>query len=290
MSNIYRRPALDKLQSPEQLDKMIQITSPMFWIAAAGGGLILTAAIIWSVFARLPINVSSEGILIGTGGVGTVYSDAEGIVDEVLVSEGDTISKGQVVARLTSPAEEKGAGSPEPGTEIKSTISGRVVEITVAEGNAVTGGSVICQVSRKGMEDDMSILCYVPVTEGRKIREGMSVAVYPSTVNIQEYGHMNAVVSRVDEYVTSREDIRNTLADGSLVEVFTGKGPVVCVECELEKDPSTVSGYKWSSNKGASVALDSGTMVNVDIVTQEKAPIIMLFPLLREKTSVQREN
>lgn len=40
MSNLYRKSALDKLSSPEQVDKMIQITSPMFWIAALGGGSI----------------------------------------------------------------------------------------------------------------------------------------------------------------------------------------------------------------------------------------------------------
>ncbi len=31
---------MDKLSSPEQLDRLITITSPMFWIGAAGGGLI----------------------------------------------------------------------------------------------------------------------------------------------------------------------------------------------------------------------------------------------------------
>ena len=40
MSDLYRKTALDKLSSPEQLDKMIRIASPMFWIAAVGGALI----------------------------------------------------------------------------------------------------------------------------------------------------------------------------------------------------------------------------------------------------------
>jgi len=31
MSNIFRKAALERLASPEQLDKMIKITSPMVW-------------------------------------------------------------------------------------------------------------------------------------------------------------------------------------------------------------------------------------------------------------------
>ena len=48
MSDLYRKTAIDKLSSPEQLDKMIRVTPPMFWIAAIGGGLILVVAIILS--------------------------------------------------------------------------------------------------------------------------------------------------------------------------------------------------------------------------------------------------
>ena len=65
MSDIYRKAALDKLSSPEQLDKMIKIISPSFWIAAIGGGGIILVALIWSIFGRLPENVSANGIFMG---------------------------------------------------------------------------------------------------------------------------------------------------------------------------------------------------------------------------------
>lgn len=40
MSDLYRKTSLDRLSSPEQLDKMIKITPPMFWIGAAGEAFI----------------------------------------------------------------------------------------------------------------------------------------------------------------------------------------------------------------------------------------------------------
>jgi hypothetical protein len=44
---------------------------------------------------------------------------------------------------------------------------------------------------------------------------------------------------------------------------------------------------KWSSKKGAEVTIDDGTVVTADIVTEEKAPITMLIPLLKEKLTVE---
>ena len=48
MADLFRKSLLEKLSSPEQLDKMIVITPPRFWIAMAGAGLMIGAALIWS--------------------------------------------------------------------------------------------------------------------------------------------------------------------------------------------------------------------------------------------------
>ena len=196
-------------------------------------------------------------------------------------------------------------------TEIKSSMAGYVLGMNVTEENAVTEGTAICTIAQNNVyalsagaadeleiqadspsgdedgKDTMAALLYVGVKDGRKINEGMDVKVYPSTVNKQEYGHINAVVSNVGSYVTSPEEIKTRLGDDSLVDSFTGSGPVVQVICSLNTDPSTKSGYEWSSRKGASVELKPGTTVTADIVTEKKAPITMLIPFLKEKLTVR---
>ena len=62
MSDLFRQSALDKLSSPEQLDKAVVITPPAFWIALTGGVLIVLGAVIWGIFGRLPISVDANGI------------------------------------------------------------------------------------------------------------------------------------------------------------------------------------------------------------------------------------
>ena len=104
MANIYRKAALDKLSSPEQLDKTVTIISPSFWIAAIGGGIVVAVALVWSIFGRLPINVNTNGIYMDESGLGTIVAEQNGIVEEVLVKEGDPVSKGQELMRFDASA------------------------------------------------------------------------------------------------------------------------------------------------------------------------------------------
>ena len=200
-------------------------------------------------------------------------------------------------------------------TELKAVTSGYIMGINVALGNAVMAGSTVCRIVEESYGqprvtqgddgtitihmsdavdnkadsdyDPMSAILYVPAAKGKNIKAGMEVKVYPSTVNKQEYGHINAFVNRVGDYVTSMDEMKNMLGDESLVQSFTSAGPVMQVQCSLKRDDNTVSGYEWSGRKGATVELSPGTPVTADIVTEKKAPITMLIPYLKDKLTVK---
>lgn len=97
---IFRKVALERLSSPEQLDQLMEVTSPKGWLALMALGSLLVAALAWGVFGSIPTETSGEGILIRQGGVSNVVSAESGQVEEILVSVGDVIEKGQVVARV----------------------------------------------------------------------------------------------------------------------------------------------------------------------------------------------
>jgi HlyD family secretion protein len=97
---IFRKVALERLSSPEQLDQLMEVTSPGSWLALAGLGALLAAALTWGVFGTIPTEAAGEGILIRQGGVSNVVAAESGQVEEILVTVGDVIEKGQVVARV----------------------------------------------------------------------------------------------------------------------------------------------------------------------------------------------
>ena len=173
---------------------------------------------------------------------------------------------------------------------LKSSLDGYIVSMALVKGSAVSQGTAICTVSKEplSMRDNTLIRLYVPAAEGKKIRPGMEVMVYPGTVNKQEYGHMEATVENTSVFIASTDDVFNQLGEDSLVQNFMKKGPVIAVTCSLRPDENTQSGYYWSSKKGSEVMLETGTLVTADVVTEKKAPITMVFPMLKEKLTIDK--
>src|SRR5262245_29747323 len=132
-NQIFRKVSLERLSSPEQLDQLMQVTSPRGWIALIGLSIILVTAVLWGVFGTISTTVEGQGVLIRPEGVNAVISSQSGIVTSVLVRVGDVIYKDREVVRL---AQAKTEG-PAPEPFITSKTGGRVLEILVKEGNPV---------------------------------------------------------------------------------------------------------------------------------------------------------
>lgn len=97
---IFRKVALERLSSPEQLDQLMQVTSPRGWLALWAMVAMAAAALLWGVFGSIPTEAMGEGILIRRGGVSDLVATGTGQVEQVTVGVGDEVKKGQVVARV----------------------------------------------------------------------------------------------------------------------------------------------------------------------------------------------
>jgi len=62
--SMFRKAALDKLASPEQLDVLMEVTSPRNWALVYGMGGLILLVIAWSIFGTIPTKVAGQGILI----------------------------------------------------------------------------------------------------------------------------------------------------------------------------------------------------------------------------------
>jgi HlyD family secretion protein len=98
---IFRKAALERLSSPEQLDYLMSITSPAGWLAVSAIGVILFLIVLWGFLGRIPDKVSGSGILIRGGAVYDVSAANDGFVTQVLVKPGDEVASGQVVDTMS---------------------------------------------------------------------------------------------------------------------------------------------------------------------------------------------
>jgi HlyD family secretion protein len=101
--SIFRRVALDRLSSPEQLDQLMQVTNPRGWIALAGYGAMIAGAVVWGITGRVSDQVHGQGILIRSGGVLEVTTLTSGQVVDLAVRVGEMVDAGQVIARVAQP-------------------------------------------------------------------------------------------------------------------------------------------------------------------------------------------
>ena len=74
------------------------------------------------------------------------------------------------------------------------------------------------------------------------------------------------------------------LANTSLVQTLSSRGAPFAVKASLDGDPSSKSGFRWSSERGAALSVNSGMLCTVSIITREQRPIELVIPYLRWMT------
>lgn len=412
---IFRKVALERLSSPEQLDQLLQVTSPKGWLALGALGVILFASLGWGIWGTIPTQSTGEGILLRQGGVSDVVTNAAGQMDEVLVKAGDVIEKGRPVARIRQDAivrqirdnqaklaalraelaesvqsaeEQKrlrardtaqqranlersietlkkdqallaerveaerkllddglitkqtfittqqtlnqkrddlaSQGLQLDGLDLKrlqddqqlddqittrrsairdlelesrelnakltenvvvtSPYAGRVLEILAARGDVVSPGSPILSV--EVISEDLVAVLFVPAASGKQVQKGMQVRVSPSTVKREEYGSILGRVTWVAEFPSTARGMTRLLGNEALVTRLMTEGPPIQVDVALDRDPSTPTGFRWSSSRGPAVKISSGTLAEGDVILREDRPIRLLIPTLREKLGI----
>lgn len=310
-NQIFRKEALEKLSSPEQLDQLITVTDTRGWIAITAIAIIIVTAVLWSIGGDIPVTVSGNGILLREGGRHKVVSLGSGIVTELNINLDDVVKKGDILAFISQPEldfeleklekelnnfnSEKNKSENtlesikylefeiqelkekiELFSKIKSPESGYIVSLMIDKQDFVEKNSVVAIIENPDKE--LNSVFYVPVATGKNIQPGMKIRISPSTVKSEEFGFIMGTVTFVSHFPTVRERMMGILQNEQLVDDFLKDGAPLEIQVELEKDSSTKSGFKWSSGKGPDNKLTSGTLCTGNIVLKTFHPISLIFP------------
>ncbi len=281
MADLYRKSALERMSSPEQLDKAIVVTSPMSWLALAAATVIVVGLIIWSFVGNLTESVDAVGIVHDPIGVCTVYSDGSGTVLEVPAQETTYLTPGTIVARYR-------IGSLGDVREICATQEGTVTSVLIKPGDQIKPGQDIIRFTPRLGDTHGSrpvIVCYVNQVDAEKLSVGkINNRVTLKSDGSQRYGHMFARILSIDGYAATESGMGNVIGTGNnlAAELNPQNKPVVAVVCDLELDPTSENGYKWSSRRGKSKTVNGNDLVTVKFVTRELKPIEKLLYKLSE--------
>lgn len=408
----FRQAALTRLNNPEQLDRLLTVTTPRSWIAFTAFLLLIAVAVGWAVFGTLSTHVSGTGLFLKEGGrIVSAAAPGPGTLAELLVRPNEAVEKGQVVARLVAPdvdvqlanaeglvvdrqteldrqrtivvaeLKEKLAGfasrraallqqqtaarqraenlsqklsddqellkrqlvtrtavlqtqaqldqamreaddaagqisqiisqeidanaqadqriksaeynlaeaqrrltelqaTSQVGREVLAPISGTIDAIEANLGGLVTRGQSVLTIEAPGAE--VELVLFVPVrTGGDMLEAGETVSISPNWTTREEHGTMLGEIYEVSKFPVTPEGIRMLVANEELVRSFSAQGPTYVAHVRLKRDPGTVSGYAWTSDRGAEQPIGSGGFATADVLVKEERPIAIVIPALR---------
>lgn len=174
-------------------------------------------------------------------------------------------------------------------SSVTSPYAGRVVELRVKLGEIVERGASLFTVipnnsadAAGGRGDQLTAIVYVPSGEGKQIKVGMRVALSPSVAPREEFGFLIGKVRWVAEVPSTPEGMIYTLKNKQLVQTLSNNAAPIEIAVDLERDPATKSGYKWSSSHGPDLKLNDGTLAHADVEVRDMPLLSLVIPPLRQ--------
>ncbi|HUS16491.1 MAG TPA: hypothetical protein VM536_15950 [Chloroflexia bacterium] len=139
----------------------------------------------------------------------------------------------------------------------------------------VPGRGVLAPVS--GQAGALQAVLFVSIEDSKKIRAGQEAKISLSAVQKSEFGVLQGRVRTVADLPASQQEMLDVIGKDAYVQALAGEGAIVQVVVDLIPDPSSASGYNWSSNRGAGFKLQDGMIASATVTINEQRPIGLVF-------------
>ena len=166
-------------------------------------------------------------------------------------------------------------------SEVRSLVSGDVTEVSVRPGMVVQTGAPVVRLQTGA--GGLYAAVYAPAEKAKQIKPGMQAQISPAGLKRDEYGFLRGVVTRVSEFPVSGDELMERLANQSVAQWLEAGGPVNEVDVALQPNSARPGTFLWSSPRGSSIPLSSGTMLSADVVVLEQHPVSLVIPYVRKK-------
>lgn len=122
------------------------------------------------------------------------------------------------------------------------------------------------------------IYAFVPFEKAQNIHTGLKVLIEFPNVNTQQYGQLKGTISNFSFFTLTEKQKTEFIPNQILREtVLEGIKTPVLFEVTPDEDPSTPSGFKWTSPGGPPYKIDAGTIGRVRVAIYNIQPFYYIF-------------
>ncbi len=304
-TNLFRENALDNIYSSEQLDKHIKILSFPVWGIYACIVIGFITLCFWGVFGNVTNKTTISGVIFPADDVQMISSNITGQIQDVIMSEGDYVNVGDVIAVVSDKealAEIERMQNlmlgMQPGSYeynamaenlknaqdsyvldcvIKSSFSGYIQSIA-AKGTVINVGDTLAIINvDNGDSGYNEVTAYVPIDVAKTLKLGMEAQISPNYAPREEYGYMEGVITSISSVPVTEESIIKHMGTMGYAESVMPDTTCIEMRIKISYDPESANSYKWSNKNGEKLLVEIGTQCNVQIITSSMKPIELLL-------------
>ena len=183
---MFREKALARRAEREAIDARLQVTAPHEWLLVSGLGVVLVAVLAYGLIGRVERSLSVETVLVRPGERVDVVAGVSGLVVDVRSAVGDTVTRGQSIARvqglpaLAAPGSEtaqRGAGNVTT-QDVVAPRDGELVTLALAAGRRVAAGELAARI-RTAPVGPVEAIGFVTREQAVQLAPGMQAQVRP---------------------------------------------------------------------------------------------------------------
>lgn len=116
-------------------------------------------------------------------------------------------------------------------------------------------------------QGDQRVYCYIPISQAKRLSEGMEVQISPDYAPREEYGYKKGKVIKVGSEIVTPEYLEQSFENPQIVGPLP-PGNVVEVQLSMGE---------WSNDRGEAVEISDGSTCTVSVVIGEQRPYQLIF-------------
>ena len=291
MNDFFRKEAMDSFSSRSDMYRPVKALTIRRKIIILMLLVCTISSLVWVFFGTIYETIIADGIVGYSYGDGGVYTETDGILTKRMVSIGDTVKPGDILAIIPSHdiLDEIEAELQNTDGEMLESLYDKYDHYSVLRSNTrgivtyiedenswVSKGDMIAYVTRYDEEiDSKKLTAFVPSSKKELIGLNMTARVMPDYAPSEEYGYINAYVSAINNHPVSGEEILS--GDQNIHPELIRDESYVKVEITMLYSEKAKNHLSWSNSMGESLNVTMGTSCSTDIIIRECTPFEWLM-------------
>ncbi len=184
-------------------------------------------------------------------------------------------------------------------SRVISLYNGKLLSLAVNLGEVIPAGGRIGMLEVANPKAKPKVVGLFKVGDAKRLIPGMAVEVISDLYDRERYGGIVAKVTEVDQRPVDVPELVSLVGDQELAtKLLLGRdkddrdkpmptnASVTKVALELQTDPSTPSGYRWTGTQGPLHTITDGTTSDARAIVEERSLISYLTPAFRWITGI----